>query len=126
MLNKNQWLRDEILGIKPEHYMGGIARYSDVSLDVLEKLVELGFVNLLQTHNDSPTISQILDFMYDHSGFKAHGYVVDIKRPDYRVSIEGIKKVGKITKQDIIDFIDLFKDTDDLIVNKDLLYCRYD
>jgi len=89
-MNREQQKRDDYLDVLSCEYYGGIASYSDLSLEGLKWLIENDFVDLEEQQNDSPSIAEFLSFMEEYPIFFAHGYVVDGSRPDYRVSIEGL------------------------------------
>jgi hypothetical protein len=126
-LNKNQTLRDRILEpFFSENYGGGIRRFEGLTYDALHQLFNDGFVDPSETQNDSPEAQEFLSFLKGHKeNFTAHGYVVSVDREDYRLSIEGVRGEAP-SKQDIIDFISLFKSADELDVANDYVYAWYD
>lgn len=128
-LNKDVDTRDRIVfGIKynPEAYMGGIRRFKNLTYEELVKLRDCNFLDPYDAQNYAPTIEEIMEFMKNHSGFTAHGYVVSPERSNYRLSIEGVEKEGNITNSDKGAFIELFGDADELTMDDNWLYCWFD
>lgn len=111
-------------GYSPEKYMGGIRRFEDMKVDNLRGLIMDGFVDVTDCQNLAPSILDIYAFMVKHPAFKAHGYVVDVKRSDYRLSIEGVCKGSKLTQEEFEDFVTLFRASDEFDVS--IGFCWYD
>ncbi len=85
--------RDELLGIDSsiwEESPEDIERFKAVSLDVLETLLEEGYLDPQSAQNVSPTVEQFLAFIRKHPKAKAHGYAVSPYREDFRISLEGL------------------------------------
>jgi hypothetical protein len=124
--NKDQAARDKLLGIPPDaKYGGGIEHFEGLPAPVLRKLIEEQFANPEDCQNCSPTIQEFLDFMEEHPGFTAHGYAVELRRSDYRISIEGLR--GKnIKREDADDFVQAFRFADDFEFEAGNCYCWYD
>lgn len=128
-LNKNIEQRDEILFGEycPEDYKsGGCKRFYGVSVDELEELVELKFLDPDDHQNCSPSAESFIAFMKEHPGFEAHGYAVTDARPDYRVTIEGINYPGKADLSTTQAFAMFAKGADELTASDDQLYCWWD
>lgn len=120
--------RDLIIFGRPGNYLGGIERFSKLSLSALRKLFVREYIDPDDSQNGSPTASEYLGFMEDHSdpSWTVHGYVVSPKRGDCRVTIEGCEKDGAPTIDEIIDFVRMFRDANEFEVKKTGLYCWYD
>lgn len=72
-------------------YRGGCARFSELDLKTLRKIVDLtGGELLAENQNESPTIEEILDNHEEDSEVLVSGYVVDASRMDCRLTIDGI------------------------------------
>ena len=73
-LNTNDALRQNIMGIEARYEMGGIERFSGMTLETLNELVKNNFVDLAYSINDSPTVGYFKDFMekYPNEGLTAH------------------------------------------------------
>jgi len=126
-LNKDQHIRDIILGIENQKYLGGIARFVSLTIERLEELIENTFVNLDDKQNEAPTIREFYEFMKKYPCVKAHGYAVDKNRNDYRISIEGLHHVGNdISKELQLDFMKLCRKADDLTCTEKKLYSWWD
>ena len=72
-------------------YHGGCARFSELDLKTLRKIVDLTEGELLaEYHNDSPTIEEILDHHEKDSEVLVSGYVIEASRTDCRLTVDGI------------------------------------
>jgi hypothetical protein len=125
-LNKDQDFRDAIIGLADQRYMGGIARYQGLTKTKLELLINNNFVDMDGRQNDSPSISEFYEFMKDHPEVKAHGYVVDSSRDDYRVSIEGLEFSGPVSIATMSDFVQLCRYADEFTCEQNALYSWWD
>ena len=121
--------RDEIFGgLLDSTNMGGIIHYTGLSASKLKTLIKERFADPDETQNDSPTIQEFLDFMTEYPGFRAHGYIVEKERSDYRVSIEGLEweDEDEIPVQALIDFAEMFRFADEFCLEKFNAYCWFD
>ena len=129
-LNTDIKRRDELIfkdGFQFERYScGGIRYFKDLTLDTLKSLKRENFLDASDAQNSSPTIQEFMEFMDEHPGFTAHGYAVIDSRSDYRVSIEGLEKDGDISRDDLVDFVDMNRWADKLNVSDNWLRCWYD
>jgi len=128
-LNPDQQTRDTIIfgrPLTPDEYNLGICRFTDLTSDKLETLLAQNFADPDETQNDSPDISEFLEFLKSFPQCKAHGYVVSNTREDYRVSIEGVECTYDINQELIFAFIELFRLADDFRITPDYVYCWYD
>ncbi len=129
MLNTDIKTRDTLIFGKyePEKYMGGIRRFEYMPVNVLEKLVKQKFINLKGRQNNAPSVKRFLSFMQKYPTYWAHGYAVDLARPDYRVSIEGVvNNDGYGSAEEFEEFSRLFQKADDFDANEYCMYCWYD
>lgn len=112
---------------KVPKYSGGSARYKDLNVFDLKKLIDLGYMDVNDKQNNAPTTKEFLLFMEKNPFFLAHGYAVKGDREDCRVVIEGLEHHGSIKKETLKnDFLKLFHDADDLVFYDDFQYCWYD
>lgn len=126
-LNRNVARRDELLdSFCSFSSMGGMQRFAKLDVFTLESLVNEGFADPTDAQNSAPTLGDILNFMKQHPGFTCHGYAVDAKREDYRISIEGVDYQGNPTIEQIVAFVKLFRFADELVIEEDELYCWFD
>ena len=126
-MNMDIETRDKIIfgSYNPNGYLGGCKNFKELSLETLKELVALGFADPEETQNYSPTITEFIEFMENHPGYYAHGYTVTDKRPDYRVTIEGIAKDEPCADQDELEAFVLFaRHADDFDMNPP--YCWWD
>lgn len=128
IFNKDYLERDKIIfGNNPVEYLGGCARFDELSVDKLQKLIDNKFACLDDAQNNSPTIREFLKFGNKYPDTTFHGYVISHDRDDYRVTIEGLTLKSNITPKTLTDFSNLFYEADDFIVDSNgVLYCWYD
>ena len=127
-LHRNEKKRDII--IYGEHdreaYRGGWRRFENLSLDTLKQLVDQNYIDLDERQNNSPSVREIMEFMEKYPDYTAHGYVISAKRPDYRVSLEGVeKRAPAASKEEKEEFKRLFKYADECNMT-DCMYCWFD
>ncbi|BAY87820.1 hypothetical protein NIES267_73440 (plasmid) [Calothrix parasitica NIES-267] len=130
--NRNEQERDQIIGQAFCNPPGkSIRRFSELSLDKLQELVEKGFANPQESQNNSPTIEHLLE-LGKLAQSEAHtvtfdGYSVPLERGDYRVSIDAIniypQSVGESLGQ---KFAELEETADEFTFTADLLSAWWD
>lgn len=113
--------RKELCGVNDKNFFGGCAGFSGMTYNTLQKLVDKGYADLEDNTNGSTTLGEYLEFMKEHSRFKAHGYIVANDRDDRRVTIEGLE-AGRVTIKEVEDFINLDRYADEFEATQD--YCR--
>ncbi len=126
-MNKDQKLRDSIVEpyFTSKAYFGGCRSYRYLPVEIMEKLISLDFVNLDERFNDSPKIKVFVEFAKKYNA-TFHGYTVSAERKDYRFSVEGIEHNASLSKEELIDFINMFKKANTIKVKDDYLYCWFD
>lgn len=127
-LSKNVGARDVILFGEPykkEKYMGGVRYFSGLDKDGLKQLLDFKFADPECCQNDAPSIQEFYEFLCKHPLITCHGYAVDPRRSDYRVSIEGVEYEGVVTMEMFVDFMDSFRLADELNASEGYLYCWY-
>lgn len=130
-MNKNVDLRDQILFgtdfIENDYIShGGIKRFSKLSVNGLQALIDNSFIDVNDCQNLAPTVQEFLDFARKYDDYMFHGYAVAPYREDYRVSIEGIEKFTPMSsKEEEKDFLDTFAEADDLY-HIGHIYCWFD
>jgi hypothetical protein len=127
IINKDTQLRDEILAPYSEQMSrGGIARFKGVPLDVLQRLIDLGFV-YMGKWNACPGVADLfLPFLKKNPLFTSHGYAVSGERKDSRIDVEGVESAASLTRGEIIDFANTFRRADDFDLTADHARCWYD
>ena len=124
--NQNEKKRNEILEIEvDEDPRYSTFHFEDLTLDKLDELIKKKFVDPDEQQNDAPSIGEFRDWMEQHPTFTAHGYAVCHPREDYRVSIEGVEGYPE-TREDLMDFVLMFRYADDFVIGMDRCYCWYD
>lgn len=128
LMNKDIKLRDQIIfnGYDKKQYMGGIRHIPRISINILNSLIKLHFIDLNECQNNSPTTEEIFEFMQKYPKYYAHGYAVDISRDDYRITLEGVEKDSPFDSDiEAQDFEKLFGEADEIETN-DTIYCWFD
>jgi hypothetical protein len=101
-------------------------RFSELTVEDLEELVEKKFADPEMNQNDSPTIGEFLEFVKENPGFTLHGYIITPNRNDYRVSIEGLQFLGEASKATILAFTNFVQGADEIEANDQVLYAWWD
>jgi hypothetical protein len=130
-MNKDQGLRDSILepffinkGILSGQYSGGTRSFQFVDINVMSKLFNLNFIDPNECQNSSPSNKEFLIFGKKYPFARYHGYVVNVNRDDYRISIEGMdfsaskEELKRIKTKVIKDFKELNNGADELVVSE--------
>lgn len=126
MLHWNEQLDEIYKRYNPNYEETYDVRYfNQLDAETLEKMIELGFADSKEKQNDAPTIAEFLKWMKENPSYKAHGYVVSVRRDDYRLSVEGVDGCGK-TREEIISFSKMFHDADEFDVDNDYQRAWYD
>lgn len=128
--NHDQELRDSRL-ITPDwdvrygEYLGGTKHFEGMDYQTLQWMVDNRFADPEDYQNNSPTIAEFLTFLKEHTNFRAIGYVVDIDRHDYRLSVEGITGTD-LNIDDILDFCNFVHDANVFEVSLQFARAWYD
>ena len=88
---------------------------------------------IIQPRNDTlyfagvATPQKYLEFLQKHPapGWTIHGRIIDYWQ-DSGVLIEGFQKNGKPTREEIIDFSNMFHNAGEFKVSEDGLFCHYE
>ena len=123
--------RDEIIFgevFNRKKYGGGLRRFDDLTLEQIDKLEELGVLDMEEAQNYSPNTGEIIDFLREHKtdGWYVHGYCISPERSDFRITFEGVGKKTPPSKDELIDFTNMFRGADEFNVDKEGMYCWYD
>ncbi|MDR0286665.1 MAG: hypothetical protein LBI03_03005 [Clostridiales bacterium] len=126
-LNKDDNLRQDIMGIKTSYSYGGIERFEKMTPETFNKLHENGFIDMDYAFNDSPTIGEFKNFVdkYPDEIIYFHGYIVSPERDDNRLVVEGLEAISE-NKDFIIDFTNEFHYADEFKVENGYQRCWYD
>ena len=128
-MNKDIETRDKLIfgGYEPGKYGGGIRRFSGLDAGKLGLLFQQGFIDPGDRQNAAPTAAEMFAFLCRHPGYTAHGYAVEAKRPDHRVSLEGVAKDhGYDSDEELKDFVDLFRSADGFEAGRSSMFCWFD
>lgn len=111
--------------IKEPKYLGGVARFKNLNFLTLKKLLDLGYIDLEEKHNNAPTIAEFYKFMKNNPEYLAFGYTVTQSREDCRISIRGIEHNGNFNNSSKKDFYELFFNADEFLFNSETQFCLY-
>ena len=111
--------------IKEPKYLGGVARFKNLDFLTLKKLLDLGYINLEEKHNNAPTVAEFFKFMRNNPEYLAFGYTVERNRNDCRISIRGIEHNGNYNNNSKEDFYKLFFNADEVLFNSETQFCLY-
>jgi len=92
-MNKDDALRQKIIGNEKEEYHGGIKRFGYLPLKKFEELVKNDLIDLRDQHNNAPPMDEFYKLLkkYSDEPVWLHGYIVSPEREDYRITVEGIE-----------------------------------
>jgi hypothetical protein len=111
--------RDRILGITRQVY--DVERFQGATGADLLAILEGGMADPDDTQNDAPSYREFVDWLLANPKFRAHGYVVTERRPDCRVSIEGVEG-GPVTPKEMAAFVEFSRHADEFEATRK--YCR--
>lgn len=103
--------------------------FANMPLSVLQRLIDLGFVNLQRCQYNFPGIQEVVAFLRRNPTFDAHGCVNFDMNATTPVIVEGVSYIpgDDLTAEQIIDFATTFKGADELDVSRARgAYCWYD
>ena len=130
--NQDYERRDDIIfgaACPPEEeWAGGIRRF-EIAPSVMEKLIDEGFVDITDRHNDSPSIEdymQFFRFVAKPELWKIIGYAVSHERDDYRVSVDGCETESNLNISDLTAFATLFRFADEFELTPYNVRCWFD
>ena len=109
-----------------EKYFGGIRSFDGVNYDDFRELLSSNLIDPEDAQNYAPTAGEIGEFLREHPNFTAHGYAVSPMRDDYRISFEGVSCELEYSKEDMLDFVNLFRLADEFTIEPGSLYCWFD
>lgn len=117
--------RDNVLFGAPYEelrYKSGGTSFFKAKPNEIQNLVDLHLIDPEECQNDSPTISEFLEYTENHpdGNFDLHGYAVSQTRPDARVTIDAISITGprKISSE-MAGFIEMYHWADEMTVRND-------
>ncbi|NOU99319.1 hypothetical protein [Paenibacillus planticolens] len=110
--NMNYEERDKLLGISGEWEVGSgfksVRKFDFINIGILKQLVDDRFIDPDESHNSSPSIEKIFNFMTKYPRVLAKGYATSPLRRDYRVSLDTLfvpkSHVTMTLKQDFVEF----------------------
>lgn len=125
--NRDVEKRDKLIfgEYAPEKYMGGTRQFEGASVELMRQLLDLGYMDPEETQNDSPTAQEFVEYAEKWGGYVFDGYVVSINRQDYRVDITAISKGDYAEREEVTEFIKLFRFADEFDVDGGL-YAWFD
>jgi len=119
-------LNDDLFCSEKPVYGGGIALFSYLSRESLEKLIAEGFANPENNQNISPTLGKFLNFIKEHPNFTVNGYAVEAERDDCRVTITGLEYKGKYSEEEKKAFLNFAARATNTLIENEHLFCWWD
>lgn len=119
-------LEDDLFVGTEQSYTFGLALFSYLNGETLQRLVDEGYAKPDDAQNNSPTLGAFLRLMKDHPAFTANGYAVQAERYDCRVTITGQDLRGKPSPQDLEVFKIISEGADERTIAENRLYCWWD
>ena len=96
-----------------------------MTAEKLQLLVDQKFANGTDSQNGSPSLAEFLEYAKAHKNVTLSGYVIDITRSDYRVSIDSIEQDFE-TAKDIEEFSEMFHRADEFNIHDNHGHAWYD
>jgi hypothetical protein len=127
-LNTDINTRDTIIFGRPYDktcYSGGYRSFKGLTAEKLQLLVDQKFASGTENQNGSPSIADFLEYAKEHKNVTLAGYVIDITRDDYRVSVDSIEQDFE-TSKDIEEFSEMFHSADEFTIRDNHGYAWYD
>jgi hypothetical protein len=121
-LSEDDRVRDKILFGRPS--TEAKERFDTLTVEDLQRLLELNLCDPAQRQNYSPTTQEIAEHMLKFGGYTAFGFVCP--RAKGGIVIEGVEKEGSISDQEQRAFRRRFKQADAIDVSTARLYCWFD
>ena len=126
--NKDDELRQSIMGIKTDYKFGGIHYFHEMTLDIINKLLENNFIDLnYRNQTNSPSIKEFIDFAtkYINETIYFCGFIISPKRNDYDIVITGMM-ASSHDKSFMEDFENIFGEADGFECRDGKQSCWYD
>lgn len=117
--------RYNLLGVSAANGFGGCTNFKFINVQTLKELVKKGYLDPEDKQNDAPTVGEFIKFMEKYPEFEAHGYIIDNKREDRRISIEGVSGCPQ-SEEAKEAFEEMFLNADEFNIEDDEYYCWYD
>jgi hypothetical protein len=124
-MNTNQKRRDEIMKIEEPTYIGGLQPFEELNAEQLEALITEDFIAPTDSFKGVPKVSDLLDFMKQHEDMWAHGVAIGDTRGDYRLTIKGLRFLGRHAKELKEEFESFCGTATDLILEHDELFSEW-
>ena len=123
--NMDHKTRDKIL-LPYRKNNEGVIRFSGLPFQVLKELFDKNYVDPDDFQSDiGPTNKDFLDFLQANPRFTCQGYAIPADRHDYRIIVEGVTLTGEYTKEELITFVEKFRQADYMVLGEKSLTCDY-
>ena len=96
---------------------GGVVRFQRITAVEARRLLDSGCADPEGNTNGSPTFLEITEFLEENPSFVAHGYIVVQRRPDERITLEGVAETQKPSQEEIDNFTKMFQTADEFTLN---------
>lgn len=128
-MNKDHERREQIIfgeSYNSKKYLGGCRNFRGMTVETLQQLIDEKFADTEDQQNCAPTIGELLEYGKTHKNVTFSGYVIDIVRNDYRVSIDTIDQTFNENDGASIDFSNAFQIADEFCVTKEFGHAWWD
>jgi len=120
----------DMLGVRTKKFFGGVEN-CEFSVDILLRILDLGFAKPEYKFNDSPTVKTFLEFGQRAETYGATveyiGFLESQYRKDAHLVVEGVKVTSFPDSASLVlDFSQTFHDADEFTANSSLLRAWYD
>jgi hypothetical protein len=122
--------RRALCGLSPNRpfYMGGIEYFERLGVKAAKELLRRGYATKGERQQPtSPSFGEFVEFLEQHPGGSAHGYVLSPDRDPSGIIITGLEY--RLKKQNIdltADFARRWNDADELHTDAGFCRCWYD
>jgi len=117
-MNKNDALRQEIVGITADYTTGGCHHFFNMTLATFFKLFENDFIDSNERQQmETPSMGEYLELFkkYPKEPVTLNGYMISPDRDDYRITIDTVKGKSK-NKTFISNLIDIHNNYPDGVI----------
>lgn len=104
---------------------GGFTAFDNLPLKGLEELVAAEMVDMKAWNNCDGAGHLFLPFLRRNPSFTADGYMFREDGKAY-LRIDGIRKRGNLSKEEVIDFANSFRDAEEMELTEKFARCWYD
>jgi hypothetical protein len=112
---RDNFVKENCCGVESRGGTEGYDIFSFEGMDykTAQTCIKNGWLDPKETQNDSPSVKEIIDFLKANPSFTAIGYVVSPKRPDTRISFEGVIATKEPSVKEYREYVNTFRHADE-------------